>query len=57
MDEATIEAANSIIGTKLYDLVKMSTARSEKDRKILDQMTKHAFINLELLELPQYIEE
>ena len=46
MDEATLNAANIIVGTKLYELIRLSTATSEKDHRILEQMKKHSFVNL-----------
>ena len=46
VDEARINSAKSIIGSKLYELTKISALTTEKDRKILEQMKKHAFVSL-----------
>jgi PBP1b-binding outer membrane lipoprotein LpoB len=56
VDEETMLSANEIIGGKLYEIVKINNAYSSKDQKIYEQMLKHRFITLKLLELPQYAE-
>jgi len=50
-------SASEIIGAKLYEILKINVAYTPKDQKIYEQMLKHRFINLKLLELPQYSEE
>ena len=57
VDENMIETAQSIIGEKLYKMVKLGTVQTEKDKKLFNSMKRHKFLNLKMLALPQYIDE
>ena len=46
-----------LVGAKLYEVIKRGSITSEKDKKIYDQMQKHKFVTLKILELPQYSDE
>lgn len=47
-------ASRNIVGKKLYEQLKIGTSSCAHDKKIHEQMVRHSFISLKLLDMPQY---